>query len=640
MIRFRDASTLALTKLRTRKVRLAVTVIVSGLLFTGLAGASMVARGAFRSIESFSDEGFGKRYIVSGVGGYVFDFYDDSTLIARARQIHQQTLDKKVVEAKRLKLEFDPKMEPLPVQEYSTPVGTQQTLDFTHPAAMQAISEYLTAQPKAGLPDMQKLAGGYGASAYYESKQLPQFMDGTSLVVLKDGKESYGQDPQQFGPPTGIDSFSGFWQAASSDLLEPFILPDQSLEAAASTDSIPIIIPYSAAEELLGLETLPGVATTSEKLERTKQVRSSAGAIRFEICVRNGTSSSLINQALSAQQDIEMNKNNKDYRRPSLMYGLPTEACGASPIIRDVRSAAEKQQAARQEEFDRIFGKQPATQQKIGFRVVGVVPDIDFGAASTVGQIIRTLVTSSLGSGWYTPLEFVQANETLSTLFDAGTGLFGMPPSYYAEFTTPSEARSFLDEASCNPDFGGMEGKDGNPYEQCEKDGKPFMLSAFGSNSLALDSAKRGFGKFFRIAALVIAAIAAIIMMGTVGRMIADSRRETAVFRAIGAKKLDIAQIYLLYTIMLSILICIFALLLGTILASIVQARYSGDVTVEALVAYNARDLDRTFSLYTFHWPDMLQLIGLALSGGLVSALLPLLRNLRRNPIRDMRDEN
>lgn len=156
---------------------------------------------------------------------------------------------------------------------------------------------------------------------------------------------------------------------------------------------------------------------------------------------------------------------------------------------------------------------------------------------------------------------------------------------------------------------------------------------------MALDSAKRGFGRLFRYVALGVALIAAVIMMGTVGRMVADSRRETAVFRAIGAKRLDIAQIYVLYTILLSVLICAFALIIGILLAGFVHSRYASEATVEALVAYNAQDLDKTFRLYSFFWPDVLQLVGLALAGGVISSILPLVRNLRRNPIRDMRDD-
>lgn len=165
------------------------------------------------------------------------------------------------------------------------------------------------------------------------------------------------------------------------------------------------------------------------------------------------------------------------------------------------------------------------------------------------------------------------------------------------------------------------------------------MIDAYGSNSLALDSTKRTFGKFFGIAALVIAGIACVIMMGTVGRMIADSRRETAVFRAIGAKKLDIAQIYVMYTVFLSLLISAFALIAGTVFALVVHSRYAEDFTVESILAYNAQDLNKTFSLYAFNISDVLIIVGLAIAAGLISAVLPLFRNLRRNPIRDMRDD-
>ena len=128
-------------------------------------------------------------------------------------------------------------------------------------------------------------------------------------------------------------------------------------------------------------------------------------------------------------------------------------------------------------------------------------------------------------------------------------------------------------------------------------------------------------------------------MMGTVGRLIADSRRETAVFRAIGAKKLDIAQIYLLYTLLLALLVALFACAIGVIAALVTQHLFSATFTVQALVAYNSQNFNQTFHLFSFYWPDVLYLAGIAMATGLLSAALPLTRNLRRNPIRDMRDD-
>ncbi|HYH75450.1 MAG TPA: ABC transporter permease, partial [Candidatus Saccharimonadales bacterium] len=263
----------------------------------------------------------------------------------------------------------------------------------------------------------------------------------------------------------------------------------------------------------------------------------------------------------------------------------------------------------------------------------------NYDTAFSVTQIINSLVRSSLGDGWFTPIEAVADRPVAANLFPAVPTAGGQAPMYYSEFATADRARDFIKQEGCAPDFSQMTGPGDNPYEDCEKQDQLFMLDAYGSNSLGLDSAKRGFSKFFSIAGLVVAAIACIIMMGTVGKMIADSRRETAVFRAIGAKKLDIAQIYILYTIFVSVLIVAFAVLLGFIGALLASAQWSQEITIQALLAYNSQDLDKAFKLYSFYGPDMLYLLGIAVTAGLLSALFPLIRNLRRNPMRDMRDD-
>lgn len=639
MIRLTDATKLAVTKLRTRKVRLFITIFISGLLFSGLAAASIVARGSFHSVENFSQEGFGDRFIISGFSQKDFGFMENKSIIDRSLQIHKELLARKVAEAKRLNLTFDPKTEQGPVQEVDMPGGKTSFLDTVHPAAIQAIKEYQLTLDMPDLDSFKQAADGYGATDYYQSATVPL---GTNAVfrVLKDGKEEFVEENKNnYGPPKGIESFNQMWQSTSRELLAPFTLPGQSLDKS-ETGEVPIIIPVSAAEELLGMTSMPSSAKPAERLARIKEVREQAAAIRFEICVRNSTSNALISQAIAAQQEIEANKSNKDYTKPELIYGLPENACDPAPVIRDVRTAAEKSQAARQEEFDRIFGKAEPDQKKFAFRVVGVVPDFREGAMSTVEQIVEGLVISTLGTGWFTPAEYIQERPELQAIFDSSKDVYASGPTYYAEFSTSVEARKFMDEKNCSPDFGAVQsGAAGSPFDSCKEENKLFMLSAYGSNSLALESAKNGFGKIFRYAALGVALVAAVIMMGTVGRMIADSRRETAVFRAIGAKRFDIAQIYVLYTIMLSVLVCLFAIVLGVLLASFIHGRFSEEMTVQALVAYNAQDLNKTFKLYSFYWPDMLQLIGLALAGGVISSAFPLLRNLRRNPIRDMRDD-
>lgn len=639
MIRFRDSLTLALTKLRTRKVRLLVTIVVSGLLLSGLMAASFITRGAFASIENFNKEGLGKRFIVSGTDIRPIDTYSKPEVLELALQIHKDTVARKKAEAKRLGLEYNAAQDPSPVSEIDTPNGKERYLSPEIASGKQAVEQYLSSHPYTSKTDFEKLAAQYNPTATYSSKVL-RFMPDGRLQVLKDGKESFNMAAQNKGPaPEGsLESFTYNWNIMSSSLLEPFVLKGQNLQTDPK-GNIPIVIPISAAEKLLKLKGLPATANAAEKLERTKEIRQKITDITFNVCYRNSTSASLVDNAIAVQQEVARNKDKKDYKKPELIYGLPTEACGDVPIAKDVRNKEQRTMDNKQEEFERIFGKPAASQSTIGFRVVGIVPDYSFSSATGVVQIISSLVISSLGSGWFTPSEEALKHPLAAKVFsENGLALGGSSETFFAEFKTSKEAKTFIEKATCTADYNFSDMAQ-DPFKKCIDEGKSFTLMAFGSNSLALEDAKKTFSKIFQIAALVVAAIGAIIMMGTVGRMIADSRRETAVFRAIGAKRLDIAQIYILYTLLISLLIGVFAFLGGSLAASIAQGKYGGDFTTQALVAYNAQDLSQTFSLYRLHVPDVLFLAALALGAGLLSVSIPLIRNLRRNPIRDMRDD-
>lgn len=640
MIRFRDSLTLALTKLRTRKVRLLVTIIVSGLLLSGLMAASFITRGAFASIENFNKEGLGKRFIVSGTDIRSVDLYQKTEVIDLALQIHKDTVARKKTEAKRLGIEYNAAQDPSPVNEVDTPNGKERYLSPEVPTGKQAIEQYLSSHPSTSKADFEKLAAQYNPKAVYSSKVLRWLPDGR-LQVLKDGKESFNDASQAKGRPApegSLESFTYNWNIMNSTLLEPFVLKGQNLQTD-SKGNIPIVIPISAAEKLLKLKGLPATADAAEKLERTKEIRQKITDVTFNVCYRNATSASLVDNAIAVQQEVARNKEKKDYKKPEFIYGLPTQACGDVPIARDVRSKEQRTIDNKQEEFERIFGKPAALQSNIGFRVVGIVPDFSFSSATGVVQILSSLVISSLGSGWFTPSEEALKNPLATKIFSENSlAMGGSSETFYAEFNTSKDAKTFIEKATCTADYN-FDSAMQDPFKKCTEEGKAFTLTAFGSNSLALEDTKKAFSKVFQIAALVVAAIGAIIMMGTVGRMIADSRRETAVFRAIGAKRLDIAQIYILYTLLISVLIGVFAFLGGSLAASIAQGRYGGDFTTQALVAYNAQDLAQTFSLYRLHPQDVLFLAALAVISGLLSVSVPLIRNLRRNPIRDMRDD-
>ncbi len=650
MIRLSDACLLAYTKLRARKVRLIVTVVISSLLFGVLALSSFVVRGVVKSTNSFAEEGFGKRYILSA-DGYVssqFSYVEDPAVLERAVALQKDEIARKKIEAKRLGIEYDPVTERLVYYEGEGPNGKSKYLDPSHPLSIVAVQDYLKQNPSPGEPELKKLGEPYGLKAIYENRYL-SFGDPSAgeLKILKQNKEEFQNFNNQSGDPfsRGLDSFTSNWSLMSGELLRVFAL-DNNADLNTPEGTIPIVAPYTAVEQLLELTPVPASAPSKVRLSRLKEVRERAASLEFSVCYRNQTSAGLIGQAISQQAELTQNKNNKDYQKPSLIYDLPTEPCAPVRIIRDVRTAEEKSLARKQETFRQLFGEKAAEQTILRFKVIGVAPDPP-GPTAFVDGLIGSVVSSNIGAGWFTPLEYTDRMPLIASLFPAQQ-LNGRPPSYFAELPTASAARQMLEEAGCQPDFESFTSSapvvdsklTGSPFTKCITEGKPFGLMPFGSSSLALDELQSGFKKVFGIAALVIIGLAALIMMGTLGRIIADARRETAVFRAIGAKRLDIAQVYVTYAVAVSLLIIVVSIVIGFLMAQITQSRFGSRFTINALLAYNARDLNRQFYLYAWNSRDMLLITLSALSAGIISTIIPLIRNLRRNPIRDMRDEN
>lgn len=192
-----------------------------------------------------------------------------------------------------------------------------------------------------------------------------------------------------------------------------------------------------------------------------------------------------------------------------------------------------------------------------------------------------------------------------------------------AEFSNAQDAKKFVEEQGCS----GMD---------CMT--KPF-ITYFGSNSVLIDSLFSKATTVLKIAGLVVSIIAAILMMGMVGRVITDSRRETAVFRAIGAKRNDIRAIYALYVLAFSLIIALSALCIGTGVAWLYSLNVSDSLTTSARLMFIESHETAPFVLVGA-WPAAIFLtIGVIVLAGLVAMLLPLSRNLVRSPLKDMRDE-
>lgn len=625
MIRLRDAAVLAGTKLRTRKVRTIITAVLASLLFAGLVAVFTVVRGGVDSYARYSKNGLSQRYITNVIqySGSSID-YTSTQLIVQANERNKQVITEKKADAKRLGLEYDAASEPATTFDDGQGGEYLNTENF----AVQQILGDVVRQQKTPLERVQQVAVKYTPKQLYEAVS---FGDTTHLTMMKAGKESFETAKETTMTSYGTEPLSTLSYIPQT-ITDTFLLEGADLTPATSTDSaIPVIVTFSDAEKSLGLTALPKTATNEQKLSRINDVKQRAVNVTLAVCYRNETSKQLVEQTKQQIAELEKRKNDKTYQQPSQLYALPdASTCGAVLVTKDTRTSEEKRMADRQREFNLKYNieKEPV-QKKLTFRIVGLSADMpDYANMSTLDNLAMMIGGTSLMGQWVIPTELVDSSIrkdfiSQASLIESATsysnGVFGT----LVEFSTAADAEKFVTEQSCS----GMD---------CMS--KP-VISYFGSNGVLIENITKSATNILQIAGLVVSGIAAILTMGMIGRVITDSRRETAVFRAIGAKRNDIRLMYTLYVLAFSLIIALSALVIGFVLAYFYNASIADSLTTSARLMFIETRETTPFSLVGF-WPQAVILtIGVIALSGFVAMLLPLARNLARSPLRDMRDE-
>jgi len=654
MMRLIDAMMLAYTKLKTRKIRLFFALLTSSLLFSVLVAGSLVVSGALTSLESFSKEGFSDRYIVAGM----YQNFTDSNellakpaLVARAEQLEKADIAAKKAAAKKLNIPFDDTMISQESRATTTDPSGDKFLNTGSPYALQAIEEMQASEPnKPSLEKFKKQVGA--ANRYYTGVARAAFrMDSPTLTLIKDGAEQRvangsmmtGGFGMNGGNGSGLQTVTSEWSLLDKELLEPFVLKGQNL-TIGSDGSLPIVTTYTAAQEVLKLPKLPSNASATDEKARLEQVRAQIAGKTFQVCYRNVASNNDQQNAIQQQDDIKQNTGKTGYEKPHLIHAPSSALCQAPIVTSDTRSAEEKTYQQRQDQFDRQFGKLDATSQLVTFRIVGVTQDSPFssgGGIMDVSSAVSMMTSSTLGVRWVSPTSVESSSVPAQDVFKRlSANVFGVAQEgYFAEYGDAATARTVLRTKTCRPSYGDPGTSAVAKLPVCSTAGTSFMLQAFGSASLAIDEFKQGFRGAQLWAALVIAIFAAIILIGVIGRIIADARKETAVFRATGATRLMIAQIYLVYTLYLVVLIVLVALALGFGAALILNAKYSADAGINMALLFNVADLSKPFLFYHLEPYDLGLISAAVLAAAVVGASVPIAANIRRNPIRDMRDE-
>ena len=634
MLRILDASKLALTKLRTRKIRLAVTIIVAGLLFGVVVFGLTVLRASMASIGRFSRDTMSTRYLLA----YSNHNKDQSELFYNTPQdakdlilaLHKQHIADKKAAAKALGVEYDEKSEEEPIMKINQ--DDSGSLNRNSWAVKTFLRQYTNEKNPLKPERIDAAAKRFGSSVTYRIQNVGG--RNGSLDVMIGGREDFQRNKEAV--PEQLNEFvsaAGYQEILDESLLNYYFLPHR---AHAASNEIPVFISYNDAAVLLGKKPLPTTAQPQQHIERIRELRNEAGNITIQVCYRNNASSHLIQQALDQQRTAANKSKNEFDVKPSIEYALPaTDSCGGAIVKKDNRSASEKIADEKLQKFNQQFSTENITPQqaKLTYRVVGLLPDTAYG--DDLKSKLAGALNANMPSHWIIPKQTFEAGAAkiylpniLTTERQELSG--GLSDTTIYEFIDAEHARAFYHATMCN-----VQPKD---KDLCV-DGVSNFTQPFGSNSLVIEELQQQLTPILWYSLLGVIGVAAFILMLTISRTVADSRKESAIFRALGATRLDIAQIYVMYTLLLAGLIELFAIVAGLIGAGVIDVLYSADFSTAAHYIIMPRDLNTTFQLFTFD-PLIIALAAVSIvAAALIGSILPLVRNTRRNPMKDMRDE-
>ena len=636
MIRFRDGLTLARTKLKTHKIRTGISLAVGSILFGLLVAVMIISQGVVDSVDRFSKEGLNNRTVLniytSRNGNFeILNNLENSDFVNEVEAAHKAYVAKKTALAKKYSIEYDAtKEDPSPiVVNPSTKRKSISVDNLSSPAAEQVLTE----KSKATL---QTFDINNFISEYKGSVQLKEYYNvlptNGQLTFMTDGSENFDKIVSLYLRISSADmenSDKGI-SVLDSSLADPFI---SYQKFDYSKGEIPAIFSYALAEKALNIKSLPNTASSQEKLDRIALLRSRINEASTSFCYRNQASLDLVSAAVNQAKEIKSNLKNPEYTKPSVIYQLPDkDSCGAVTIAKDNRTAAEKKQDENQKLFEKELGTYigDPVEKKITLRGVGIFSEnqsVDW----SVSGIISGLLSPRLGgSGYIIPSQMLSKVSDLnrpSDIFANSNGIISKniftSYNFLIEFDNKDQAKRVMDKYGATS----YSGSDN------------IIASTFGSNSILFEDFSKVINQWLMIALLVVGIVAVIIISGVIGRVVSDGRRESAIFRAIGAKRRDIAAIYGIYTLLLALRAAILSLIMGFSLALVVEILYSQDATASARVAYAASTNNLEFHFIDIPWSGLLAVLGMIILTSALAAVGPIIRNVRRNPINDMRED-
>ncbi len=592
-----DAYILARTKRKTRRIRTALVTLVGSLLFSVLFVAVIVAAGLYNAANQVKDVGYNSRYFT-----YIFN--------TRPQTLDYPTVDTRIrseldteLKARKITVTQDTHNDPSYISEYGRRINK----------AFSASFEADTKKLEETVRKMGKPSAVYHLTRTAATDELTYQPDTT-----KDPQADALKKIEDEGGQTGG---SGKFQqtqdvvTVEKDMLRTQLLPGQSFDWQPG-QPIPVAIPYVQLEQLAGRSLTKLDAATKNAAYKELIAQYSGKVITY--CWRNSTAAqqlqSVVHYNHTASNDTDKATN-------------PV----AVPVCKDFDKAVLKKIGVEADtvasDIKPLFEAPPlpvAQTQQVQFKIVALTP----GGQSQFGN---DFVEAMLNAVSTLPFAFnpilvpadVAAQQTLFKTDPSQPA--SMAPTYLmVDFANRADQRAFLDN-----------GCKGN---ECQDGVKP-ALQPIGNLAVALEGVFSFLFNFMLIAGGVIMGIAAVLVLLTISKVIADSTKEIAVFRALGARRRDIAHIYYTYGAMLTGSTLLFALVIGTTLAYGVNVIYGSNFTAQLIQSTGAYVQDPHVSLVGIQPVWLLAVAGALVVAAAIGVSIPVFAAIHRKLITILREE-
>lgn len=651
MIRPSYALKLARTKLRSKRGVLIASIIVASLLFATLIASIIIFSSSEKSATEFIEKAGNDRYLVH-VSPYIPHkevSYSNPPSLEDIREIkdfekryYSDLRDKHEQLGLKYREENEiPTLLPASWMSETLPDEQRVTVNWASPAVQAMNAEKFTAYAKTAknkFTNLKEVGGRYGAEGYYivdKSSQLPSI---PGLRLIQDGEEDFGSFDQKSSDMTTYGYYinaiyNGGYRFTDQRLLDRYILPTDNKDLKG----IPVVVSAQEAASLFGdkfgIDTEPEAA--NEKIDWLKDVQDELNGHTYQVCYRNSAEQALLEKIQRDYTEMNSNQNTQGYQKPSLIYDYPHGLCEGVVVKEDTRTLAEKQADADTIATQELLGTYTAPESRLlTFQIVGIKyaqPYTDH--TEGVSQYIKSLLsTQNPSMALDIPLQMYEKLPDELKIGETEPAYSVTPDrtsddfvSRVLEFASVDQARAFMENETC-------------PQSSTNCD-KKFLASPYGSNYLILDEIGRLFGRIAAVAFPVVLGLAAVIIWFTISRIMSENRKETAVYRAMGARRRDVTIIYIMYSLLVALYIAIVSLVVGVIAAWLVDYFYGSHLSNIAVTAFGIIDQAPKFSVFRVDSPLIALTILSIFVVSIIASIQPLIRNVRRNPVYDMRDE-